>query len=173
MALLTFSAALIIPRLKALWKLILSDPVVYFSIIAIWLLYEVYFIIRKEEGDVENKGVNLIDNAVSSIYIALLISPVFQNAGKISMSLFTNPTPRTLLSMILFGYAAFLAIAAFTNLLPGFIIFIIGGSAFDTLLTFLALIYVDGKLPIDLTTIVAIAIPISIVMLIKLIRRVT
>ena len=173
MGFFAFSAAQLMPRAKMLYNVIASDIVIYGSIILIWLLYELYFIVRKEEGNVEHSSVNLIDNAVSSIYIALLISPIFENASKLSIGLFTHPSPRTMLSMILFGYAGFLTIMAFTNALPGFLIFIIGGSAFDTLLTFLALIYIDSKMPIDLTTVTVIAIPILSVMALKLLRRAT
>ncbi len=161
--------ALIPERIAQIGKLIMSEPLVYFPLIGIWFIFELYYFVSSSDSDIKES--DLLENSISSIYVAIMISPIVTDAGKFSFESFTNPSPRTILSIALFAYAGLLMLFAFTKMLPMFLVHILGGASIDTFFTMLALIWVDGSMPLDLATISVIIIPILIMHILKLFRR--
>ena len=154
-------------RFVEVFGVIVGDPLVYLPLLGMWLMFEVYYIISSSDGDVKES--DLLENSVSTIYVAFVISPVFEEG--LSLAAFSDPTPRTILSIILFCYAGFLIIAAYTKMLPQFMVHILGGASLDMFATMLALLYVDGKVPIDLATIAVIFIPIALMYVLQTLRK--
>ncbi len=171
MAISTSFIGLLSTRFSQVWALIMSEPIVYLPLIGIWFIFEFYYLVSSSNDDIKES--DLLENSISSIYVAIMISPIVTNVSKFSFNVFTNPTPRTVLSMILFGYAAFLMICAFTKILPKFLVYLFGGASIDTMFTMLALIYVDGKIPIDMATVIVILIPVIFMHILKFFRRLT
>ena len=169
---MAFSLAFIglIPeRAAQILNLILGDPLVYLALLGIWLLFEIYYLVSNSDNDIKES--DLLENSISSIFVSLMISPLITGGGKLSIAAFANPTSKTMLSIILFVYACFLIFCAFTKILPHFMVYILGGASIDTTFTMLALIYVDGKIPIDLATVSVVLIPVIIMHILKLFRK--
>ncbi|MBI2546534.1 hypothetical protein HYV81_05110 [Candidatus Woesearchaeota archaeon] len=162
------SLAAIPERVGDVIGLIMGEPLVYIPLLSMWLLFELYYIVSSSDSDVKES--DLLENSVSSIYIAVMISPLFGDEG-FSLAAFSNPSARTWLSIILFCYAAFLIIMAFTKMLPQFLVHVFGGASLDMFGTMLALIWVDGSIPIDLATIAVLLIPILLMQVFGFFRR--
>ena len=169
MALSLAFAGLIPERASQILQLILSDPLVYLPLLGIWFLFELFYLVSNSDSDVKES--DLLENSISSIYVAIMISPIISSGGKITLAAFANPSARTFLSIILFIYASLMIFFAFTKILPHFMVYILGGASLDTTFTMLALIYVDGKIPIDFATVSVILIPVIIMHILKLFRK--
>ncbi len=150
---------------------ILDQPLIYMPILGVWFLFELYYIVSSSENDIKES--DILGNGVSSVYTAIMISPLVYGGGDFSLSAFADPSPRTLLSIGLFVYSGFMIVAAFTKILPKFIVDILGGASLDTFLTVLALFYVDAIVPVDFPLIVAMLIPVIILQVLKFIRGMT
>ena len=159
---------LIPERFAQVITVIKGEPLVYLHLLGIWFIFELYYIVSSSDSDVKEQ--DLIENSISSIYVALVISPFFGEGG-FSLAAFTNPSPRTWLSVILLCYASFLIIMAFTKALPQFMLHILGGASIDMVGTMLALIYVDGSIPFDLATVAIVLLPVLCMYIFQFLRR--
>lgn len=166
---LSVSALADIPaRFGDIYTLVMGEPLVYIPLLGMWLLFELYYIVSSSDSDVKES--DLLENSISSIYVAIMISPLFGDEG-FTLAAFSDPSARTWLSIILFCYAGFLIIMAFTKMLPQFLVHIFGGASLDMFGTVLALIYVDGTVPIDLATVAVLLIPILMMQVFGFLRR--
>ena len=159
---------LIPQRFGQVIALIKGEPLVYLPILGLWLIFELYYTVSSSDSDVKES--DLLENSISSVYVALVISPLFGEEG-FSFAAFSSPSPRTWLSIILFCYAGFLILMAFTKALPQFLVKILGGASIDMVGTMLALIWVDGTIPLDLATIAVILLPVLGMMILQLFRK--
>jgi len=163
--------ALVPERMAQLWALFWEEPLVYFPMLGIWVLFELYYIVSNDDNDV--REVDVLDNGISSIYVAIMISPVIARGGELVWADFLSPTPRTLLSMGLFAYAAFLILAAFFKFMPLAVVHFLGGASIDTFFTLIGLVYVNSDIPLDPALITIILVPIATTFVIKMVRRVS
>ena len=163
--------ALMPERMVQIWALFWEEPLVYFPMLGIWALFELYYIVSNDDNDV--REVDVLDNGISSIYVAIMISPVIARGGELVAADFFSPTPRTLLSIGLFAYALFLILAAFFKFMPLAVVHFLGGASIDTFFTLIGLVYVNSEIPLDAPLITVILIPIGTTFIIKMLRRVT
>lgn len=162
MTLLVFDYTQLIPRLLQIFSIIVKYPGAYLPIIGAWIVTAIYFIAHPSEKPgftyAMSTGIAMAFTAVSVIFRGVATySVTIPSAGFFVM-----------LAMIIYGVV--LIVLSIFHLLPEILADIFGDPGHVFVPTMLALFFIDGGVPIDLTTLTVIAVPTIVLIAAKYIR---
>ncbi len=152
---------ILLERLADVWAVFLHHPKAYFPIIGEWFLTVLYTMIS---GDHESHA-EIYATGVTLGFVGFELLP-FENPTEMT---FANPI--IYVSIVLMVYAVFLIIIAAKEMMPDFLTHIFGSPGALAIPTILALIFFQSEVPIDMMTILIIAVPIAVVEIIKEVRQ--
>lgn len=163
--LLAFNAALMLPRLQQILNVIIAFPGAYIPILGAWIVTAIYFIIHPGEHPGYTYAMS---TGISLAFTG--ISVIFKGVATYSV---TYGTTAFYLIVGLIVYGVILIVLGITHIVPEIIADFFGDPGHVVIPTLLVLFFIDGRVPIDLTTIVVLLIPVLVLVLLKYIRGAT
>lgn len=163
--LLAFDYTQLIPRLYQIFSIVAHYPGAYLPIIGAWIVTAIYFIAHPGEHPgftyAMSTGIALAFTAISVIFKGVATySVTIPSAGFYVM-----------IGMIVYGAA--LIVLSIMHFLPEFLADAFGDPGHVFVPTMLALFFIDGAIPIDLTTLAVIAVPTITLIAVKYVRMLT
>lgn len=160
---LAFDFTLMLPRAQAILAVIIAFPGAYLPILGSWVVTAIYFVMHPGEHPgytyAMSTGIALAFTAVSVIFRGVATYSV------------TWGTTGFYLMVGLIVYGIVLILLGITHLIPEIIADFLGDPGHCLIPTLLALFYVDGKVPIDLTTFLVLFIPVIVLIILKYVRQ--
>jgi hypothetical protein len=164
-SLLAFDVSLMLPRLQQIINIIIAFPGAYLPIVGAWVVTAIYFIIHPGEHPgytyAMSTGIALAFTAISVIFKAVATYSV--DYGTTGFYL--------MVGLIIYG--VILIILGITHIIPELVADFLGDPGHVVIPKLIALFYVDGRVPIDLTTIVVLVIPVLGLIILKYVRQAT
>jgi len=136
-----------------------------------YALFYLYSFIHNKSVDSEVYEGDLLGNSISSIMVALMLIGLSETSKGFSFTSLNFSSPQTKIAIFLVIYAIILLFFAFTKILPGFLVVILGNNELDLFINFVAILMIEPKIIITGTLLAVIGVPLFILLIIQRIRR--
>lgn len=148
-----------------------ENPLLCGALFISYTLIYTYSFINHKAADSEVYEIDLISSGISSIMVALLLIGLDETAKGFNFTNIDLGSANTQVALFLGAYALVLIFFAFTKILPSFLVVLLGNSELDLFINFMAVMMIDPSIVLTGTMVAAVALPLSVLLVIQRLRR--